>query len=82
MYVYRLVSHQDNGRSMAHIFQSLNDDEAVCYGLRNRTSSLCELYDANRLLASFDSAPQSLGSRRRISATSKHQEFNASAEFC
>ena len=53
---YRFARLQNDGSWIVDEFQSANDDDAVSYGLLNRTANFCELYQADRLLATFDAA--------------------------
>lgn len=55
---YRFAVFQDDGSLANYRFCSPDDDEAIFYGLRNRTNNLCQLYDEHGLLASFDGMPQ------------------------
>ena len=54
MFSYRFDRQQDDGSWSVQEFQSLNDTEAIACGLRLRTGSRCELYEADRWLATFD----------------------------
>ena len=54
MLSYRFARLQDNGTWLVDEFKSRDDDDAVAYGLRNRTANSCELYQGERLLATFD----------------------------
>lgn len=55
---YRFACLQDDGSWLVHSFRSVDDDAAVAYGLRKRTSNDCELYCSDRLLATFDGVIQ------------------------
>ena len=54
MLSYRLECLQADGSWSAHEFQSADDDDAIIYGLSERTARRCELYQAGRWLATFD----------------------------
>lgn len=66
MLSYRIELEQDDGRWSAHEFQSVSDDGAIAHALRVRTSNACELYQAERWLATFDRTPEP--NKRKISA--------------
>lgn len=54
MLCYRLHRQQDDGSWSVQEFQCLNDGDAIDCGLRLRTGNTCELYEADRWLATFD----------------------------
>ena len=58
MLSYRFDHQQDDGSWSAHEFWSADDDDAVTFGLSIRTASRCELYQADRWLATFDCVPE------------------------
>lgn len=53
---YRFDRQQDDGTWSVQEFQSVDDQEAITYGLSIRTANRCELYQAHRWLATFDGA--------------------------
>ena len=53
---HRFDRQQDDGTSSVQEFQSVDDHEAITYGLSIRTANRCELYQAHRWLATFDAA--------------------------
>jgi hypothetical protein len=61
MLSYRVDCQQDDGSWAAHEFQSFSDDHAITHALRFRTTNACELYQAERWLATFDRAPELKG---------------------
>ncbi len=54
MLTYHFDRLQDDGSWFGYDFTATNDDDAVTYALRKRTSNRCELYQGERPLASFD----------------------------
>ena len=54
MVKYRIDRQQSDGSWSAQEFQSVDDTDAITYGLRVRTANRCELYEADRWLATFD----------------------------
>ena len=54
MFDYRIEGQQDDGSWSVQEFRSVDDSDAITYGLRVRTSNRCELYQADRWLATFD----------------------------
>lgn len=58
MHNYRFELQENDGRWSAHEFQSFDDDDAVRHARRMRTANRCELYQADRWLATFDGAPR------------------------
>lgn len=73
MFDYRIERQQDDGSWSAQEFRSVDDSDAITYGLSVRTANRCELYQAERWLATFDGAaeandssgPQADGNRNR-----------------
>ena len=55
---YRIDRQQDDGSWSTLEFQAVNDDHAIAHALRLRTANTCELYQAERWLATFDRAPK------------------------
>lgn len=54
---YQLMVEQRDGTWSAFEFRYTDDDDAVRHALRLRTRDRCELYQADRWLATFDAAP-------------------------
>lgn len=54
MFKYRIDRQQNDGSWSVQEFQSVDDTDAITYGLRVRTANRCELYEADRWLATFD----------------------------
>ena len=63
MLSYRIECESDDGSWSAHEFESINDDVALSHALRLLTHNRCELYQADRWLATFDRAPRSQNNR-------------------
>ena len=80
MLSYRIDCQQDDGSWSAHEFQSVNDDLAVAHALRVRTANRCELYQADRSLATFDRALQ-LG-KRGFAAANDNTSLRGAAADC
>lgn len=51
---YQFATQHDDGSWFVFEFECAGDDDAVIYGLRNRTTNACELFCNDRLLATFD----------------------------
>ena len=73
---YQFARLQDNGTWLVTDFISHDDDDAVTYGLRNRTDNICALYQADRLLATFD------GVERPVNAVAPAIAQRASNSLC
>ena len=54
MLTYHFDRLQDDGSWSGYDFTATSDDDAVAHALRKRTSNRCELYQAERWLATFD----------------------------
>ena len=51
---YRIEWQQNDGSWSVQDLQSIDDTGAITYGLRVRSTNRCELYQAERWLATFD----------------------------
>jgi len=79
MLSYRIDCQQDDGSWSTHEFESVNDDIAITHVLRIRTANACELYQADRWLATFDRAPQL--TRRRVVPANDNTSRCEAVEF-
>jgi hypothetical protein len=51
---YRFYRLLNDGTWYVQVIRFNNDDDAISYGLAIRTANRCELYEAERWLATFD----------------------------
>ena len=64
---YLFACQQNDMTWTEHEFRSMNDDLAISYGLENRTSNMCKLYQNERLIATFDGLAVLEGGRQQAS---------------
>lgn len=55
---YRFFRQMDDGTWRVQLLKFADDDDAISYGLVTRSANRCELYQAERWLATFDGARQ------------------------